>query len=75
MMNLDNLDTLTSTSVEGALVCMLLVVAYKLYRCKIHSHSGCCSDHFRLETSNQANTDTDLPFTEDTKSSLSEVII
>lgn len=29
-------------SVEGSLSLMLVVIAYKIYRMKIQSHSGCC---------------------------------
>ena len=31
-----------SLSVEGSLSLMLVVLAYKLYKMKIKSHSGCC---------------------------------
>ena len=31
-----------SLSVEGSLSLMLVVFAYKLYKMRIQSHSGCC---------------------------------
>ncbi len=44
-----------SLSVEGSLSLMLVVLAYKLYKMKIKSHSGCCLDSGNgivLETAN-----------------------
>ena len=44
-----------SLSVEGSLSLMLVVLAYKLYKMKIKSHSGCCLDKGNgivLETAN-----------------------
>ena len=31
-------------SVEGSLSLMLVVIAYKIYKMRIQSHSGCCLD-------------------------------
>ena len=31
-------------SVEGSLSLMLVVAAYKLYKMRVQSHSGCCLD-------------------------------
>ena len=42
-----------SLSVEGSLSLMLVVFAYKLYKMRIQSHSGCC-----LESGNGVVLDT-----------------
>ena len=42
-------------SVEGSLSLMLVVVAYKIYKMRIQSHSGCCLESGNgvvLETTN-----------------------
>ena len=44
-----------SLSVEGSLSVMLVEVAYKIYKMKIQSHSGCCLESGNgviLETAN-----------------------
>ena len=41
-MDADDMVTLT---LEGSLSLMLVVLAYKLYRMKIKSHSGCCLEN------------------------------
>ena len=44
-----------SLSVEGSLSLMLVVFAYKLYKMRIQSHSGCCLESGNgvvLETTN-----------------------
>ena len=35
-------DEMVNLSLEGAFSILLLTLAYKLYRMKIKSHSGCC---------------------------------
>ena len=37
-----NPDDMISLTLEGSLSLMLIVVAYKIYKMKIQSHSGCC---------------------------------
>ena len=37
---------------EGAGTILLLVIAYKIYRMKIHTHSGCCGDKLIIDTQN-----------------------
>jgi hypothetical protein len=37
-----DINDIIGLSVEGSLSLMLVVVAYKIYRMKIQSHSGCC---------------------------------
>ena len=39
-----DIKNIIGLSVEGSLSLMLVVVAYKIYRMKIQSHSGCCLD-------------------------------
>jgi len=40
-----DINNIIGLSVEGSLSLMLVVVAYKIYRMKIQSHSGCCLDN------------------------------
>ena len=50
-----NPDDMISLTLEGSLSLMLVVLAYKLYRMKIKSHSGCCLEKgngFVLNTQN-----------------------
>lgn len=47
-------------TVEGAVSLLLLVFAYKVYRMKVQTHSGCCGDKFVVDTSNPG-TDTPEP--------------
>ena len=35
---------MVTLSLEGSFSVLLIVLAYKLYRMKIQSHSGCCLD-------------------------------
>ena len=45
-----NADDMVSLSLEGACSFLILVIAYKIYRSKIKTHSGCC-----LEKGNDGN--------------------
>jgi hypothetical protein len=48
-------DQIVNLGLEGSLSLMLVVLAYKLYKMKIKSHSGCCLDKGNgivLETQN-----------------------
>ena len=50
-----DINDIIGLSVEGSLSLMLVVLAYKLYRMKIKSHSGCCLEKgngFVLNTQN-----------------------
>jgi len=54
-----NPDDMISLTLEGSLSLMLVVLAYKLYRMKIKSHSGCCLEKgngFVLNTQNSGVT-------------------
>ena len=37
-----DINDIIGLSVEGSLSLMLVIVAYKIYRMRIQSHSGCC---------------------------------
>lgn len=37
-----NPDQMVTLSLEGAFSILILTIAYKLYRSKIKTHSGCC---------------------------------
>ncbi len=37
-----DINDIIGISVEGSLSLMLVVLAYKIYKMKIKSHSGCC---------------------------------
>ena len=40
-----DINDVIGLSVEGSLSLMLVVVAYKLYKMRIQSHSGCCLEN------------------------------
>ena len=37
-----NADQMVSLSLEGAFSFLILVIAYKIYKMKVRTHSGCC---------------------------------
>ena len=37
---------------EGAGTILILVIAYKIYKMKIKTHSGCCGDKVVIDTQN-----------------------
>jgi hypothetical protein len=50
-----DINDIIGLSVEGSLSLILVVLAYKIYKMKIQSHSGCCLDSGNgivLETQN-----------------------
>ncbi len=50
-----NPNEMVTLSLEGAFSVLIFTLAYKLYRMKIKSHSGCCLDKgngFVLNTQN-----------------------
>ena len=51
---------MVTLSLEGSFSVLLMVLAYKLYKMKIQSHSGCCLEKglngFVLETANSGVT-------------------
>jgi len=38
--------------VEGSATILILVIAYKIYKMKITTHSGCCGEKFIVDTQN-----------------------
>ena len=50
-----NPDDMISLTLEGSLSLMLVVLAYKLYKMRIQSHSGCCLDKGNGIVVNTAN--------------------
>ncbi len=54
-----DINDIIGLSVEGSLSLMLVVLAYKLYKMRIQSHSGCCLEKgngFVLNTANSGVT-------------------
>ena len=55
-----DINKIIGLSVEGSLSLMLVVLAYKLYKMRIQSHSGCCLENglngIVLETANSGVT-------------------
>ena len=39
-------------SLEGSCALLLSVIAYKLYRAQIRTHSGCCGGAVEIDTTN-----------------------
>jgi hypothetical protein len=62
-MEFDDLSNLTTIGLEGAGALILVALAIKIYRMKIHTRSGCCGERFVIETMNKANSSNDLEFT------------
>lgn len=38
--------------IEGSITILILVIAYKIYKMKITTHSGCCGERFVVDTQN-----------------------
>ena len=53
----------TTIGLETGGCVLLMVLAYKLFKMKIHSKSGCCGDKFVIETMNTAGSSRDFEFT------------
>ena len=62
-MEFTELQSFTKLGLEGAGCLLLCVIAYKIYKMKIHSRSGCCGDKFIIETMNKGNSSRNLEFT------------
>lgn len=41
-----------SYGIEGSATILILVIAYKIYRMKITTHSGCCGEKLIIDTQN-----------------------
>jgi len=63
-MDFSELSSVTTLGLESAACLLLVVIAYKIYKMKIHSKSGCCGDRFVIETMNKAGSSRDFEFTE-----------
>ena len=50
---MDEISQLGTLILEGSLSLMVFVLAYKLHRMKIETHSGCCGGKFILDTANE----------------------
>ena len=50
-----DINDVIGLSVEGSLSLMLVVLAYKLYKMRIQSHSGCCLEKGNGIVFNTAN--------------------
>lgn len=47
-------------TIQGALSCLLMVVAYKLYRLRISTSSSCCGEHVNVATMSRGDSSHDL---------------
>lgn len=61
-MEFNDFSTFTKLGLEGAGCLVLITIAFKLYRMKIHSRSGCCGDRFVVETLNRGGSSSNLEF-------------
>jgi len=52
MDELSQLGAIGTLTLEGALSLMVGVIAYKIYRARISTHSGCCGDRLIVDTEN-----------------------
>jgi hypothetical protein len=51
-MSISELQGIGTLTLEGAASLLLAVVAFKLYRARVTTHSGCCGDSVVIDTSN-----------------------
>lgn len=63
-MDFSEFSSVTTIGLESAACLLLVVIAYKIYRMKVHSKSGCCGDRFVIETMNKAGSSRDFEFSE-----------
>lgn len=61
-MEFNEFSTFTKVGLEGAGCILLATIAYKIYKMKIHSRSGCCGDKFVVETLNRGGSSSNLEF-------------
>ena len=52
MDELSQLGAIGTLTLEGALSLMVGVIAFKIYRARISTHSGCCGDRLIVDTEN-----------------------
>lgn len=63
-MDFSEFSNATSIGLESSACLLLVVIAYKIYKMKIHSRSGCCGDKFIIETMNKAGSSRDFEFSD-----------
>lgn len=63
-MDFSDFSSVTTIGLESAACLLIVVIAFKIYKMKIHSKSGCCGDRFVIETMNKAGSSRDFEFTE-----------
>ena len=51
-MSISELQGIGTLTLEGAASLLLVIFAYKVYRAKVSTHSGCCGDSVAIDTSN-----------------------
>ena len=56
-MSFTDIQTLGSLTLEGAASILIGVLAYKLYRARVDTHSSCCGGRWGLETHNAGSND------------------
>ncbi len=59
MNDVTQLSTVTTLTLEGSLSLMIFVIAFKIYRARIQTHSGCCGDRLVIDTTNPGMADSD----------------
>ena len=52
MDELSQLGAIGTLTLEGAFSLLIFVIAYKIYRARISTHSGCCGDRLIVDTEN-----------------------
>ena len=49
---IEEIKFILESGLEGSAVVLISVIAYKIYKMKIHSSSKCCGDAIEIETEN-----------------------
>ena len=57
MDELSQLGAIGTLTLEGAFSLLIFVIAYKIYRARISTHSGCCGDRLIVDTENPGTLD------------------
>jgi len=60
-MDFETIQKFSTLGVESAACMLLVVIAYKIYKMKIHTRSKCCG--FLAETLNRGGSSSNLDFT------------
>ena len=59
-MSFTDIQTLGSLTFEGAASILIGVLAYKLYKARVDTHSSCCGGRRGLETHNAGSNDPEV---------------